>query len=192
MAYHSENLIFRIREIHKFRNYQRRKANKEKVLGTHAHTMGNESSKGSKSFGKSSGQTLGSRQPAGKPNSPPEIYQVVFTEKTLGLTLLQNPANQAEVKDLVPGSTAALSGQIAVGDIVTKVNDVDIETYDMFFFIVPTADRPLTISFSRTSAQRATSRLVTSQQSSSTSSRQQKQQPPAAVQPKKFRDPEPG
>ena len=59
---------------------------------------------------------------------------------------------------------------ISLGDIIVKVNDIAIDTYENFMFIIPTTDRPVSLTFMRTTHAAAVSRLVTSQKTKQTSS----------------------
>ena len=133
--------------------------------------MGNQSTKGNRLGGSTNstgkGQTLGrsvDKQPV------MSTYEVIFTEKTLGLKILQNTENKPQVKELVEGSMAENCGKISIGDIIVKVNDIAIDTYENFMFIIPTTDRPVSLTFMRTTHAAAVSRLVTSQKTKQTSS----------------------
>ena len=148
--------------------------------------MGNESSKGWKLGGSSSagrGHTLGrsvDKQPV------MTTYQVTFTEKTLGLKILQDADNKPQVKDIVQGSMAESCGQIAVGDIIVKVNDVTIDTYETFMFIIPTTERPVTLEFTRITQAAAVSRLVPTQKPRHAASSAVPPPPPSSIREKEL------
>ena len=130
--------------------------------------MGNGSAKGQKlGSSASKGQTLGrslSNQPI------VNTYEVAFTEKTLGLKILQNTDNKPQVKDIVEGSMAESCGKIVIGDIIIKVNDITIDAYENFMFIIPTTERPVSLTFMRTTHATGVSRLIPAQKSKQTSS----------------------
>ena len=84
-----------------------------------------------------------------------------------------------------------------ITDVIVRVNDVDIDSYEMFMFIIPNVNRPVTIRFIR--VEKAVSRLVervgnsppvskkqVSNNNSTTRSSLQKD-----IEPSKFRDQDP-